>query len=43
MIFRYAKKYEKRAKDIIVSNLIEEIMQFQICEGSHNEKVLQLD
>ena len=30
-------------KHIILSNLILEIMQFQICESSHNKKVLQLD
>ena len=28
---------------IILSNLIDKIIQFQICEGSHNAKVLQLD
>ena len=33
----------KTPRNIILSNLIEEIIQFQICEGSHNAKVLQLD
>ena len=27
----------------IFYNLIQEVLQYQICEGSHNAKVLQLD
>ena len=37
------KNYENPTKHIILSNLIKEIKQFQICEGSHNAKVLELD
>ena len=37
------KKYEKPAIHIIMSNLISEIIQFQIWKGNHNAKVLQLD
>ena len=37
------KNYEKPGKHIILSNLIQEIIQYQICKGSHNAKVLQLD
>ena len=37
------KNYKKTTKHIILSNLMYEIIQFQICEGSHNAKILQLD
>ena len=36
------KKKKKLAKRIIMSNLIYEIIKYQIYEGSHNEEVLQL-
>ena len=42
MISKYATKYEKPAKHTILSNLIREITQYQICDESHNAKVLQL-
>ena len=34
------KKYEKPAKHNILSNFIQEMVQYQICEASHNKKVL---
>ena len=41
---RLCKKYGKPITYIILYNLIKEIIQFQICEGSsRNAKVLQLD
>ena len=41
MIMIYAKNM-KNLRNIILSNMMEEITQYQICGGSHNEKVLQL-
>ena len=35
--------YKNYKKPIILSNLIQDIIQLQICERSHNAKVLQLD
>ena len=41
---RLCKKYGKPITYIILYNLIKEIIQFQICEGSsRNAKLLQLD
>ena len=37
MIFIYAKKHENPTEQIL-SNLIYKIMQYQICEASHEAK-----
>ena len=33
----------KNLQKISCYNLIQEVLQYQICEGSHDAKVLQLD
>ena len=36
-------KNMKNLQNISFYNLIQEVLQYQICEGCHNAKVLQLD
>ena len=36
------RKKKKPAKHIILSHLMYKIIQYQVCEGCHNEKVLKL-